>query len=122
MSDPTSASAEPKASAEISAELTRSLTAIWHHNAGAKPSSTNAEVSSERVRFVLSDAVAGAPHDPVGEGEAPRSTETARYRTEAIAAVTKITGRRVLGFIPKRDAKTDVATDTYLLEPARVKR
>jgi hypothetical protein len=122
MSDPTSAPAESNASAEISAELTRSLTAIWQHNAGAKPSATNAEVSSEKVKFVLNDCVAGEPHEPVAEGDDPRSTETAHYRTEAIAAVTRITGRKVLGYIPKRDAKTDVATDTYLLEPSRVKR
>jgi hypothetical protein len=122
MSDPTNAPAESNGSADISAELTRSLTAIWQHNAGAKPSATNAEVSPEKVRFVLADAVAGEPHEPVGEHEDPRSTETARYRTEAIAAVTRITGRKVLGYIPKRDAKTDVATDTYLLEPARIKR
>jgi hypothetical protein len=107
---------------DLSSQLNRSLAAIWQSNAGAKPSATTAEVSAERIRFVLTDAMSGAADEPVAEGQEPRSTDSVHYRTEAIAAVTRITGRRVLGFIPVRDAKTDVASDTYILERARVAR
>jgi hypothetical protein len=36
--------------------------------------------------------------------------------------VGKITGRRVRGFITKHDEKTDVSTDTFILEPVHVAR
>jgi len=118
MSDPTPSKPQP----DLSTQLTRSLTSVWNQNCGAKPSATNTELSSERVKFVLSDAIAGPPAEPVGDGEDARATDTVRYRNEAIATVRRITGRRVLGYIPVRNKKTDVASDTYILEPMRIKR
>lgn len=122
MSDPNEQSTAAAPQPDLSAQLTRSLTSVWQQNAGAKPSSTNTELSTDRVKFMLAGAISGDPEQPVGEDEKPRSTATSRYRNEAIAAVTRITGRRVLGFIPKRDSKTDVASDIYLLEPRRIVR
>ena len=58
----------------------------------------------------------------MGEDEDPRGTDSVRYRNEAIAAVRRITGRKVLGYIPVRNAKTDVASDVYILERPRVAR
>jgi hypothetical protein len=121
MRDPSDRSDAAQASGDVTAQLTRSLTSVWQHHAGAKPSGTDTEVTAERVRFVLADAVAGEPQTPVADDEAARSTESQRYRQDAIAAVTRITGRKVMGFIPKRDAKTDIASDTYILEPGRTR-
>jgi len=119
MSDPTPAATQGP---DLSTQLTRSLTAVWNQNAGAKPSATKTELTSERLKFELADAVAGPPAEPVGEDEDPRGTDSVRYRNEAIAAVRRITGRKVLGFIPVRNAKTDVASDVYILERPRVAR
>ena len=63
--------------------------------------------------------------EPAEDGSAPDealSPDSGDYKLEAIAAVARITGRRVRGFIPKRDSKTDVATDTYILEPVRARQ
>jgi hypothetical protein len=106
---------------ELSDELSRSLGSIWQRHAGGRPSDATIEISGNVVKFVMVDAVSAAA-EPAEDGSAPNealSPDSGDYRLEVIAAVTKITGRRVRGFIPKRDSKTDVATDTYILEPVR---
>jgi len=50
------------------------------------------------------DAMAGPMLSSWGDGH------------EAIAAVSRLTERRVVGFIPKHDKKTDVATEKFILE------
>jgi hypothetical protein len=76
------------------------------------------------VKYVMVDAVSAAA-EPAEDGSTPDgalSPESGDYRLEVISAVTRITGRRVQGFIPKRDAKTDVATETFILEPTRARQ
>lgn len=108
--------------AEVKAELTRSLHSIWQRHSGGKPSSCSTELSGDMVRFVMADAVSGIGHAPSdgngdGNGEEPTgSPNSIDYQIEAIAAVRKITKRNVRGFIPKRNKKTDIASDTYILE------
>ena len=53
------------------------------------------------------------------DGRSPTPPATSN---DAIAAVSRVTGRKVKGFIPKHDKKTDVTTDTFILEPMRTKR
>lgn len=135
MPDPSAtdvAPASPKD--ELAAQLTSSLSSIWRNHSGGKPSSATTELSTNSVKFVLEDAVSGigavdpdpdadADPDPgAGADATPRSPNTHGYKNDAIAAVRRITGRRVVGFVPKRNKKTDVATDTYLLEPPHVAR
>ena len=121
MGDPEGDVAETQPNPELSAELSRSLGSIWKRHAGGRPSAATIEISGNVVKFVMVDAVS-APAEPAEDGSAPAeglSPDSGDYRFEVIAAVTRITGRPVRGFIPKRDAKTDVATDTYILEPVR---
>lgn len=105
---------------ELADELGRSLGAIWLRHAGARPSSVSVEMSGNVVRCVMEGAVSAIDSEPVaGDDGGPvvRSPDSAGYRNEATAAVRRITHRRVRGFVPKRDGKSDVATDTYILEP-----
>ena len=119
MSDPEVDVPQTQRKPELSDELSRSLSSIWQRHAGGRPSTATIELSGNVVRFVMVDAVS-AVAEPPEDGSASveaRSTDSGDYKLDVIAAVTRITGRRVRGFIPKRDAKTDVATDTYILEP-----
>ena len=51
------------------------------------------------------------------EGEAPLPERTMYgYKRDTSAAVAKVTGRRVMAMISKHDAKTGVATETFILE------
>jgi hypothetical protein len=40
----------------------------------------------------------------------------AGLKQNATAAITRITGRRVMAFIPKRNKETETSTQTFLLE------
>jgi hypothetical protein len=43
----------------------------------------------------------------------------AGLKQNATAVITRITGRRVVAFIPKRDKQTETSTQTFLLERPR---
>ncbi|MGH2985536.1 MAG: hypothetical protein ACRDLO_02470 [Solirubrobacterales bacterium] len=122
MSDPQSEAPETQRRPEVSDELTRSLSSIWERHAGERPSDVSIEISGDVVKFVIRDAGSGGPD---GDGSAPAeglSPDSPGYQHEVITAVARITRRRVRGFIPKRDTKTDVASDTYILEPVHIAR
>jgi hypothetical protein len=122
MSDPQSEAPETQRSPGVSDELARSLSSIWERHAGERPSDVSIEISGDVVKFVIRDAVSTI-REPDSDGSAPAealSPDSPGYQHEAIRAVTRITRRRVRGFIPKRDAKTDVASDTYILEPIHI--
>ncbi len=116
----------------ISDELTRSLSAIWQRHAGGRPNAVTIEMSGNVVKFMIdgtadvevedADEAEAEPTAAESNGAPPLSTDSTRYRNEATAAVARITRRRVRGFIPKRDAKADVATDTFILEPVHIAR
>jgi hypothetical protein len=90
-------------------QLSRSLGTIWANHTGGRPGAVSTQISGDVVKCELQDA----------EG---RSPDTTAYKHDAIAAVSRVMGRRVRGFIPKHDSKTDVTTDTFILEPPRVAR
>jgi hypothetical protein len=111
----------------MSDELSRSLSSIWQRKAGARPSSARVEFAGDVIKFVMEEPIATDPEPADGEdGEdgaaEARTLDSLGYRNEAVRAVGKITGRRVRGFITKHDEKTDVSTDTFILEPVHVAR
>jgi hypothetical protein len=118
--------AAEKRPAGMSDQLTRSLTSIWERHAGERPDDVSIELSGDVVKFVIRDAVI-AIHVPDGDGDGAEPAETLSpdspgYRHEAIKAVARITHRRVRGFIPKRDMKAELASDTFILEPVHIAR
>ena len=126
MSEPTDeAPSAGSRRADLSEELSRSLGSIWQRHAGGRPETTSVEISGDVVKYVMEGAVSNIDTEPsVDESgaEVLRSPSSTRYQNEAIAAVRRITRRRVRGFIPKRDEKSDLATDTYILEPVHIAR
>jgi hypothetical protein len=90
-------------------QLSRSLGTIWANHTGGKPAAITTSFSGDVVRCEMEDA----------DGVGPK---TAGYRNDAMHAVARATGRKVKGIIPKHDKKTDVTTDTYILEERHIKR
>jgi hypothetical protein len=124
MSDPQGDMPQTQRRPGVSDQLTRSLSSIWERHAGERPSDVSIEISGDVVKFVIRDAVSTIA-EPDSDGSAPGevlSPDSSGYEHEVITAVGRITRRRVRGFIPKRDAKTDVASDTYILEPVHIAR
>ena len=103
-------SAPPDGSEESpQTQLSRSLGSLWeHHSTGGRPESINAAIADNVVKCEISGA--------------EKTPSSAAYRHRAIAAVTRITGRRVMAFIPKHNSKTDTSTETFVLERNAAKR
>jgi hypothetical protein len=109
MSDP---SPEPPTSgSQTGDEIGRAVGTIWQRRAGTRPKVVNTEVSGDVIRCVIEEE--STAKRPLGDSSA--------YRHEATAAVAKITNRNVAAFIAKRDAKSGMATQTFILERLRVK-
>ena len=106
----------------MAGELTRSLSSVWNRYTGTRPSA-RAEVAGDRVTCVVEDAVADFEAGVAAEALTPANPDrplTGRtYERDAIATVTRITGRRVLAFVSKHNAKTDIATEVFILDTPR---
>jgi hypothetical protein len=121
MSDP-SPEAPPAPDSQIGDEIGRAVGMIWQRRGGVRPKLVSTEVSGDVIRCVIEEGVAdedGTGDEAAGDGR-PVSESNA-YRQEATAAVARITRRTVSAFIAKRDAKSHVATQTFILERLRVK-
>lgn len=107
-------------------ELTRALGAVWQRYTGARPADAKTEVDKDVVRHEIGDGAAsfGAGRSAYADGEGDQAPlpDPSRYGGDAIAAVTRVTGRKVLAYIPKRNKKTDIATDTFILAPRHRRR
>ena len=108
---------------DLSAEIERSLGSIWQRRRGARPASISAEVRSDAIRCAIKPGEpAPTPDDAeIEAADEPRASDAYSFRVESIAAVTKITHRRVSAFIDKVDPKSGVAQQTFLLERVPVR-
>ncbi len=117
---------EASAPPSVADQITRSLGSVWSRHASERPSEITTEISDSVVKCTIKDAVASFNAGPAveedangnGVAEEPRVSNQRAYRQEAIAAVARLTERRVVGFIPKHDKKTDVAIEKFILERA----
>jgi hypothetical protein len=125
MSDPQEqASAEEAVETEdarTSNEIARSMGTVWTRYSGQRPKSTNVELGQHTVKCVIEEGTPDA--DANGEADPPAdpnlSTDSAGFGYSATAAVARVTGRKVIGFIPKRDKKTEISTQTFVLDRPR---
>ena len=99
-------------------KVIRSLADVWRRYAASRPSQAHTEISGRVVRCTIPDGVKdfelGMAELVAADGEDARDLTS--YRREATAAVAKSTGRRVMAFVSKHDAKTNDATETFVLD------
>jgi uncharacterized protein YbcI len=109
--------------AGLPAALTTALASLWTEYSGKRPSEVRTEIHGNVVTCVLVDAVG----DFERSMSAPQSTDTVRgtgkltpaaYKSEAVAAVVRLTRQRVTSLISSHDRDTDVATEVFTLEPS----
>jgi hypothetical protein len=99
------------------AEVTRSLGAVWKRYAATRPAGMETVIQGNRVECVMRDAVADFELGMAAQDQADgKVRDLTTYRRDASAAVAKATHHRVLGFISEHDAKTDIATEVFLLD------
>jgi uncharacterized protein YbcI len=107
-------------------EISRAIGSVWNRYAGSRPADVKTTIRDSRVQCVLNDAVAdfdaaleAAASQDLASGDRRLTMYT--FRREAIEAVTRITHRRILAFVCDHDAKTNTATETFIVDspPAR---
>ena len=104
-----------------STEIARSLGTVWQRFSGTRPASTSVEVGQNQVSCVIEEGPAETEsaegEDTQGDpGYAPDSWG---FQHDATAAVARATGRRVVAFIPKLDAKNRTSKHTFILDQPR---
>jgi uncharacterized protein YbcI len=108
-------------------EISRAFRSLWERHAQSRPSEVVTELRDNRVRCTLADAVKSFEQGPplaegaAEDGPAERVPMTA-YRSDAMRTVARVTGRRVMALISDRNAETDVARETFILEVHSPKR
>jgi hypothetical protein len=112
MSEPTSARAETSTRSEISTEIGRSLSSIWQRRNGERPVAIETEYVGDVVRCVIEDG--GAETEDGTSG-------SIGYRHEVQTTIARLTRRPVQAYMAGRDKKTGHATQTFILEPIRIK-
>ncbi len=107
---------EGSAEASISNEIARSVGSIWERRGGSRAASVSTEIDGNAIRCVIDGGDTGSgPSSPIA------GTDSNAYRHEASAAVARITKRTVSAYMDRRDKKTGVATQTFILERVRTK-
>ena len=109
----------PEVSA-LSTKVGASLASVWARYFGARPSEAETTLDANAVRWVLAQGTSEFEQGmaaEAAEGEPPLPERTMYgYKRDTSAAVAKATGRRVMAMISKHNAKTGVATETFILE------
>jgi hypothetical protein len=109
------------ASDRTSNEIARSLGTVWTRYSGTRPKSTSVEMGRNTVKCVIEEGTAEPDLDGNGEPshDPELSPDSAGFGYSAAAAVARVTGRKVIGFIPKRDKQAETASQTYILDQPR---
>ena len=102
---------------ETSDEIARSLGSVWRRFSGRRPKSTSVEIRRDVIRCVIEEGshTPGPDEDGDATDDDPRLSP-AGLKQNATAVITRITGRRVVAFIPKQDKKAETSTQTFLLD------
>ncbi len=123
MGDPTEPASREDGSGGDSAsdQIARSLGSVWLRFSGQRPKSTTVEIEKHVVRCTIEERSPEEATDEDAEagGEPGLSPDSPSFNYNATAAISRATGRRVIAFIPKRDKKAHVSTQTFILDQPR---
>jgi hypothetical protein len=104
----------------LSDEIGNSLASVWARYFGARPSKAETELDGSVVRWVLADGAHEFERGMAADAEGADTRTVPGYKRDTSAAVAKCTHRRVTAMISKHDAKTGIATETFILaDPPR---
>lgn len=110
--------ATPETTQTLPDEISSSLAAVWKRYSAKRPETTSTEIEGNVVRCVMPASVQDFADGPEAgeEGDGDPASRLVSYRRDAARAVARSTHCRVLAQISEHDAKTDVATEIFVLE------
>lgn len=123
MSDPNQGASVTYASRpEVCDQIGRAVGSLWQRRSGVRPAGVNTEYVGDVIRCTIEHGEAPeVAADADVEAPATDSIDAGGYQFEAQAAVARLTGRTVVGFVAKRVPSGAPATNTFILEAAQVK-
>ena len=99
-------------------QVGRAVGSLWQRRSGVRPASISTEWVGDVVRCTIEE---GEPSTDE-EGTTPQDGLEARpYQDEAQAAVRRVTGRSVIGFVSKSGKKDSAVTQAFILAKPHVK-
>jgi hypothetical protein len=117
MPDPSPQSADTAPTrSQICDEVGRAVGSLWQRRSGVRPASVSTEYVDDVVRCTIEGGDGSPEGDEAGNSLLPRA-----YELEARAAVVRLTGRDVKGYIDKAAKGDSAATNAFILERARIK-
>ncbi len=105
------------------AEISNTMVRLYKELFGRGPTKARSGLSGpDTLVCTLEDSFTPAERKMVEAGELQRLRELRMYfqhssENEFVGAVEQITGRKVRGFVSGIDAKQDIATEVFYLEP-----
>src|SRR4051794_8625152 len=100
-------SGERAPESSVCEEIGRAVGSLRQHDSGERPASVHTEYVGDVVRCKI-------------EEKDTSGLDSHRYRSQAEAAVTRLTKRKVVAFMTKAGAD-DATMNTFILEPIRTK-
>jgi len=103
-------------------EIARSMGTVWQRFSGQRPKSTSVEIERNVVRCVIEEGTpetAAEEDADATEHDPELSPDSPSFSYNATAVITRVTGRRVVAFIPKRNKKAQTSTQTFILDQPR---
>jgi hypothetical protein len=100
-------------------EIARSIGSVWQRFSGLRPKSTTVEIERDLVRCVIEEGTPDSADEDSEPAEPGLSPDSPSFNHNATAAISRVTGRRVIAFIPKRDKKAHTSTQTFILDRPR---
>jgi hypothetical protein len=97
------------------AEIARSLGSVWERYSGQRPKSTKVEMGEDVIRCVIEEQP-DSGDDETGDAPDDPRLSAAGLKQNATVVISRITGRRVIAFIAKRDKSAETSTQTFLLD------
>lgn len=110
----------PRNKDEVCDQIGRAVGTAWQRRSGARPASVETEYDGDVIRCVIEQGA--EPAEPTEEPAAAELVDgkpIGGYDQEAKAAVARLTGRTVVGFVAKKVKTGDPATNTFILEANR---
>ena len=101
---------------DICDQIGRAVGSLWQRRSGVRPSNVATEYVGDVVRCTIEQG-AEAPAEAEAETrDDPRAIPANGYDHEARAAVAKLTGRTVVGYIAKPVPAGSTAKNAFILE------
>ncbi len=94
-------------------EIARSLGSLWQRFSGQRPKSTSVEMKRDGVRCVIEEGTGQVEAEDPDETSDDPKLSPAGLKHNATTVVARITGKRVVAFIVKRDKEAKTSTQTF---------